>query len=70
MALPLLAIPLALLAALKAYLLYHGVQIGMSAILAGYRAHRRGDDIVSAAVEAGASRAAAFALQDFFLSRA
>ena len=67
---PLIFIPAALLAAVKAYLVYHGIQIGMAAILAGYRAHRRGDDVVSAAIEAGASRAAAYALQDFFLNRA
>jgi hypothetical protein len=64
-----LAIPVMLLAALKIYLIAHGLEICAVAAAAGYRAHKRGEDVVKAAMEAGASRAGACALRDFLNTR-
>lgn len=57
-------IPAAILVAIKGYFLAHGVSIGVSALNAGYRAHKNGEDVVDAAIRAGATRAAAFVLKD------
>ncbi len=59
-----IAIPVAIVVAVKAYFAAHGLSIGVAAMRAGYKAHRNGDDVVSAAIEAGATRAAACLLQD------
>ena len=64
-----IAIPVVLLAALKIYLIAHGLEICAVAAAAGYRAHKRGADVVKAAMEAGASRAGACALRDFLNTR-
>lgn len=64
MPLPFLIIPAALILSIKAFFLAHGLTIGMSAIKAGYKAHKNGDDVVEAAVSAGASTAAAILLRD------
>lgn len=58
-------LPVAIVAAVKAYFALHGLSIGMAAMQAGYKAHRNGDDIIEAAIEAGASKAAACLLQDW-----
>jgi hypothetical protein len=57
-------IPFAILVAIKGYFLAHGLSIGMAAIKAGYRAHRNGEDVVDAAIRAGATSAAADLLRD------
>jgi hypothetical protein len=62
-----LAIPVAIIVAIKAYFAFHGVQIGIAAFEAGYKAYRRGgdeEDVIEAAVRAGATRAAALILFD------
>jgi hypothetical protein len=63
---PIFLIPVAILAAIKAYFVYHGASIATAAIKAGYKAHRNGDDVAEAAIEAGASKAAACLLEDWF----
>lgn len=59
-------IPVVIVAAVKAYFLHHGLSIGSAAMQAGFKAYRNGDDIVDAAIDAGASRAAACLLRDAF----
>ena len=57
-------IPAGMLIAIKGYFLAHGVNIGIAALQAGYKAHKNGEDVVNAAIKAGATKAAAFVLQD------
>lgn len=59
-----LAIPVALILSIKAFFLVHGLSISVAALEAGYRAHRNGEDVILAAVNAGATRAAATLLAD------
>jgi hypothetical protein len=59
-----LAIPVAIIVAVKAYFALHGLSIGMAAMKAGYRAHKNGGDVIDAAISAGATEAAARLLQD------
>lgn len=58
------AIPVAIIVAVKGYFALHGLSIGISALRAGYRAHRNNEDVVDAAISAGASQAAACLLRD------
>jgi hypothetical protein len=57
-----IVLPIALIASIKLFFLTHGLSISMDALQAGYRAHRNGQDVVEAAIAAGASRAAAILL--------
>jgi hypothetical protein len=59
-----LAIPVAIIAAVKLFFVIHGLTISVAAMEAGYRAHNRGDDVIEAALTAGATRAAAVLLSD------
>lgn len=54
----------AIVLAVKAYLLAHGVSIGAAAILAAVTAAMCGQDPIKAAMKKGASRAAADLLSD------
>ena len=65
MALPLIPVAAALIMAAKAYFVLHGIHIATRAIIAGARAHMAGEDVIEEAMKAGASAAAADALQDF-----
>lgn len=63
---PIILIPVAIVAAIKTYFAVHGLAIGMDAMKAGYKAHCNGDDVVEAAIRAGASKAAACLLESCF----
>jgi uncharacterized protein YqfA (UPF0365 family) len=63
---PFFVIPVVLVASIKAFFVIHGLSISVAAMEAGYRAYRNGDDVVDAAVSAGATRAAAVLLSDAF----
>jgi hypothetical protein len=56
-------IPLAILGAIKVFFAVHGLVISMAALEAGYKAHRKGEDAFEAAIQAGATKAAALLLQ-------
>jgi hypothetical protein len=59
-----LVIPVAIIASIKGFFLLHGLSISVAAMEAGYKAHVNGDDVVEAAIKAGATRAAAILLSD------
>lgn len=59
-----IAIPIVIIASIKAFFILHGLTISVAAMEAGYKAHRRGEDVIEAALAAGATRAAAVLLSD------
>lgn len=61
-------IPAVVLAAIKAYFWAHGRSITLAAIEAGYKAYRKDEDVVEAAMKAGADRASACLLVDAIFS--
>ncbi len=57
-------LPLVLIGTIKAFFLAHGLSISMAAARAGYNAHKNNEDVVKAAINAGATEAAAQLLRN------